>query len=108
MARIPSTTRNALPWVADEVDSLALGAGTAESWTAPAGTVAVAIKYSAGVLWMRKTTTAVVPTTEVTNGSAAEMILQGQEFQVSEDDELSFINATACQVCIVRLRVNSQ
>lgn len=108
MARIPTASRNALPWVADYVDSLALGSSSSESWTCPEGIVAVSIKYTAGILWMRKGATATVPSTDITNGAAAEMIMQGQEFQVATGDALHFINATACQVSIVGRRVNSQ
>jgi hypothetical protein len=108
MSRIPTATRNALPWVADYVDSRALAGGVAESWTAPAGIVAVAVKYTAGVLWMRKDATATVPAADISDGTAGELVLQGQEFQVAEGDALSFINATACQVCIVGRRANSR
>lgn len=108
MSRIPTATRNALPWVADYVDSRALAGGVAESWTVPEGIVAVAIKYTAGVLWMRKDATATMPSTDISDGTAAEPVGWGEEFQVAEGDVLSFINATACQVAIVGRRTNAQ
>jgi len=108
VARIPSATRNALPWAPDYVDVRSLAVSTAKSWTVPAGIVSVTIWYTAGVLWMKKGGTAVVPIGDVSDGSASKVIGQGESFQVSAGDVLSFINATACFVVIGGDRVNSQ
>jgi len=91
------------------IDQVALTANTARSYTVPALTHHIVITFTAGTLWGRDAASgaAVVPVADVTD-TGSELIQQGQPFQVSPGQALSFINATACVVCISKRQVASR
>jgi len=73
---------------------MVLGAASAESWVCPADTRIVLISCDNPV-YVRAGATAVVPTTEVTDGTAPLQILATGEFEVEEGVTYSFIRGTS-------------
>lgn len=85
----------------DDVDAMFLGsAGTAETYTVPAGANILFINGTAAY-WMRRNGTATIPTGEVTTGTAP--ALNVATCQVAPGDTLSFVSSTAnCIISITR------
>lgn len=75
--------------------------GTAGSFTVPTGVNHIRVKYTAGTLYVNASgTTAAAPSAAVTNGTGAEIVMQGESFSVAPGQVLSFFNATACWVIV--------
>lgn len=81
------------------IDQLALGAGTAATWTVPTGTWdSVVITFTAGKLYYSRTATAAVPAGTLADGTGSAEILNGQSRRVKAGQTISFFNGTACVV----------
>jgi hypothetical protein len=76
--------------------------GDAVTYTVPAGTDLIEIKYTAGILWMNPNEEAGAPSGGVTDGTASEPVGWGQTLAVRGGEELSFQNDEACWVIISR------
>lgn len=85
------------------IDNIELDDASANSWTVPDGTRFVLIATDNPV-YVRVAATAVVPTGDVTDGTASLYIPATGSFEVEEGVALSFIRATgtATQVSIGR------
>lgn len=81
------------------VDCVVLGAGTAESWVVPQGVDWVIIDPSAEV-YANAQGTAVVPTTEVTDGTASVRIATPYQVVVGYGQTISFIRSGASSVTV--------
>jgi len=85
----------------NQVVDLNTAPGTAGAFTVPTGVNHIRVKYSAGLLYVNASgTTAAAPSAAVTNGTAAEPVMQGESFSVAPGQVLSFFNATACWVIV--------
>lgn len=76
------------------VDAVVLGAATAESYTVPAGAGYALITCTAPV-WACISGTAVIPTTEVTDGTASFYLASGIQVKLDSGQTLSLIRASA-------------
>ena len=76
------------------VDAVVLGAATAESYTVPAGAGYALITCTAPV-WACISGTAVIPTTEVTDGTASFYLSAGIQVRLDSGQTLSLIRASA-------------
>jgi len=81
------------------VDAIFLGAGTAESYTVPAGAGYALITCNLPV-WACISGTAVIPTTEVTDGTAPLYLSAGIQVKLDSGQTVSFIRATAANTII--------
>lgn len=99
MQTSPAEVFGSSPLFPRYVDAVVLGAGTAESYTVPAG-AAWAIFTSDGAFFARVTGTAAIPTTEVTDGTASMYVPAGLQIRVEGGTTLSFIRAGASSVII--------
>lgn len=81
------------------VDTVVLGADTAETYTVPAGAgfclITAALPFYACI-----SGTAVVPTTEITNGSGSFYVSAGMQCKLGSGKSLSMIRATAASTII--------
>ena len=101
--KIPYELKNASVPLARLVDAVVLGSDTAESYTVPAGTRFVLLSAT-NPFWVRVGATAVVPTTEVADGSAPAYVPSTAQMIVEEGTVLSFIrpSGTASTISISR------
>ena len=90
----PSTVKFPL-WV----DAVFLGAGTAESYTVPAAAGYALITCTLPV-WACISGTAVVPTTEITDGSGSFYLSAGIQCKLDSGQTVSFIRGTAANTIV--------
>jgi len=81
------------------VDAMVLGAGTAESYTVPAS-AGFAIITANLPFYACVSGTAVVPTTEITDGTGSFYIAAGMQCKLGSGKTLSMIRATAASTVI--------
>lgn len=87
------------------VDAMVLGADTAETYTVPAGADwAIITNVSTGTLWANRTGTAVIPTTEIADGTGSFAIPPNSSYQcqIPPGKTISFIR-TAGTAAIVSI-----
>lgn len=99
MQTAPAEVFGATPLFPRYIDAVVLGAGTAESYAVPAG-AAYAIITSDGAFFARLTGTAVIPTTEVSDGTASMYIPAGIQIRVEGGTTISMIRAAASSTII--------
>ena len=97
--KVPGVTYAATPAFPRYNDAMVLGTAAAESWTAPAQCSWVIIEPTAAV-WADVVTTAVVPTTEIANGSAPVRISTAFQIRVAAGEVISFIREGASSVTV--------
>lgn len=88
----PTEVFGSAPLFPRYVDAMVLGAGTAESYTAPVNAGFCIITADAPV-YGKIGGTAVIPTTEVADGSASFYIPAGVQFRLEGSTALSLIRA---------------
>ena len=93
-----SVSGSAVPFP-DWVDTVVLGAGTAESYVVPAGAKYVLIT-SALPFYGRTSGTASVPTTETTDGTGSFYVAAGIQCKIGSGKTLSLIRGTAASTII--------
>ena len=91
--QIPQDLSRTMLELPRKIDALYLGAGTAETWTCPAGTRAIIISASAGI-YVRVASAAAVPTDEITDGTGSLYINSTAQFLVEEGVAYSFIRSS--------------
>jgi hypothetical protein len=87
-----------------EVDSLALAANAAETWTCPQDTDFVLIVPTTTPLYIREASAATVISGDVTDGTSSMPITGSSMFRVSRGVAYSFICGATCLVGIGRYK----
>lgn len=93
----PDNVGTLAPPISDYVNSYALAANTAETITWPTGAVYCNISAQAP-FWINSTTTATIPSTDVTNGSAS--TLNPAQRKRGSESSFSIISSSSQQISV--------
>lgn len=96
---VPSEVFGSSPALPRYVDAVVLGAGTAESYTPPTGSVYALLTCDLPI-YARIGGTAAAPATEVTDGTASFYIAAGIQVRIEAGVAISLIRATASSTIV--------